>query len=220
MSASPRPDLPWRYRVVVVLARWLVRALGASWRVNEIGREGVDALRAEGTPFIFVIWHGELLPGLWAQRDERISVLISEHQDGEIIAQVAEGMGYAPSVRGSSSRGAARALLQLVRTLQGGTSVGVTPDGPRGPAKQLAGGAVLAAQRSGAPMIALRSHASSAWRFRSWDRFMVPKPFARVTLAYGPPTPVPPGDAAVLEASRVQLQQLMADVGRQAGDAD
>ncbi|MBI3790400.1 MAG: lysophospholipid acyltransferase family protein [Gemmatimonadetes bacterium] len=214
-----REPLPWKLRVGVALGRWLVRLLGATWRVRVIDREAHDALRQARTPFIFSIWHGELLPCLWAHRAQGIAVLISEHRDGEIIAQVAEGLGYAPSVRGSSSRGAARALLTVVRTLGSGVTVGFTPDGPRGPAQRAAPGAIAAAQRAQAPIIPLRAHASSAWRLRSWDRFMIPKPFARVTFAYGAPLMVAPG-AAALEAGPALLEAVMAEIGRKADHAD
>ena len=221
MSAAPeRPQLPWKIRAGIVLGRWFVQALALTWRVRVVGRDGLDGLRRSKTPFVFVLWHGEMLPCLMAHRHEGIAILISEHQDGEIIARIAEGLGYAPSVRGSSTRGAARALLQLVRTLGDGRDVGVTPDGPRGPAKQLAPGALAAAQRAKAPLIALRAHAASAWRFRSWDRFLVPKPFARVTIAYGPVTDVPAGDPAVLEEARRAFGEVMAETGRRAGDVD
>ena len=220
MSATLRPPLRRALRVAIVVGRWLARLLAATWRVRVLGREGLDALRVAKTPLVIVIWHGELLPCLLAHRNEGIAVLISEHQDGEIIARIAEAMGYAPSVRGSSSRGAARALLRLVRTLEGGVDVGITPDGPRGPARMLAVGALAAAQRSGAPMVAIRAHASRAWRLRSWDRFMVPKPFAQVTLAYGTPTYVAAGDATALEAARVAFAGHMAETGRRAGDVD
>ena len=219
-TGRERSLLGWRVRAGIVLGRWLVQALAMTWRVRVVGREGLDGLRRSKTPFVFVLWHGEMLPCLMAHRNEGIAILISEHQDGEIIARIAEGLGYAPSVRGSSTRGAARALLQLVRTLEAGRDVGVTPDGPRGPAKQLAPGALAAAQRAKAPLVALRAHAEWAWRFRSWDRFMVPKPFARVTIAYGPVTYVPAGDAAVSEHARDAFAGVMAEAGRRAGDVD
>ncbi len=220
MSETPRPRLAFKVRAAIWAGRWLIRLLASTWRVTVTGREGLDALRAVKTPVIIVIWHGEMLPSLWSHRGEGIAVLISEHKDGEIIAQIAEGLGYAPSVRGSSSRGAARALLRLVRTLEEGGDVGITPDGPRGPAKEMAVGAVAAAQRAQAPLVAVRAQASSAWRLASWDRFMIPKPFARVRLAYGAPVIPPQGDAAVLEAARADFARVMVDAGQVAGHVD
>ena len=116
-------------------------------------------------------------------------VLISEHGDGEIAARAAESMGYR-TIRGSSRRGAERALLSLAREVEGGSHVAVTPDGPRGPAESFAPGALIAAQRSGAPIVLLRAVVDRAWRLNSWDRFIIPKPFARVTIYVGEPMSV------------------------------
>jgi len=182
MSERERVVLPFKVRAAIWGGRWLIRALASTWRVRVVGREGFEALRRAKTPLIIVIWHGEMLPSLWAHRGEGIAVLISEHKDGEIIAQIAEGLGYAPSVRGSSSRGAARALLQLVRTLESGVDVGITPDGPRGPRYELKAGSIIVARRTKAPMLLIGAEFESAWQLRSWDRFVIPKPFSRVRM--------------------------------------
>jgi lysophospholipid acyltransferase (LPLAT)-like uncharacterized protein len=117
--------------------------------------------------------------------------MISEHRDGEIIARVAQGLGL-ELVRGSSSRGAARALLAACRMIESGWNVAITPDGPRGPNHSVAPGAAIIAQRSGAPLLPVACVASRAWRLSSWDGFMIPKPFARVTVAYSDLIRVPP----------------------------
>jgi lysophospholipid acyltransferase (LPLAT)-like uncharacterized protein len=127
-----------------------------------------------------------MLPLLWQHRSHGVAILISEHGDGEIIARVAEALGYR-SVRGSSSRGAERALLGMIREVKEGSEVAITPDGPRGPAQHFAPGAAIIAQRSGAPLLPLTAFADRAWRLKSWDRFLIPKPFARVVVTYGEP---------------------------------
>jgi lysophospholipid acyltransferase (LPLAT)-like uncharacterized protein len=115
-----------------------------------------------------------------------VAILISEHRDGEVIAQVVEQFGLR-TLRGSTSRGAARALRSLARTLEAGTPVAVTPDGPRGPLHSYAPGGIIAAQRAGAPVVSIGVEASRAWRLKSWDRFMIPKPFSTVVIAYSDP---------------------------------
>jgi lysophospholipid acyltransferase (LPLAT)-like uncharacterized protein len=172
----------------------LVRVLGRTWRIRVSHDEDVRRLRAAGTPIVFIIWHGQLLPLLYQHRDERVAVLISEHADGEIIARVATRLGY-QTVRGSTSRGAARALLGLARVVGEGHDLAITPDGPRGPAKSLAPGAVIVAQRTGAPLIAAAVSVSRAWRLKSWDQFVIPKPFARLHFAYSDPATVTAGQA-------------------------
>lgn len=149
----------------------------------------VAELRRQGQAIVFSLWHGELFPLLWVHRDEGVSVLISEHRDGEIIARVAERVGFA-TVRGSTSRGGGRALLGLTRVLKEGRDIAITPDGPRGPAHRYAPGALIAAQRAGAPIVPVAIHIDRALRFDSWDSFAVPWPFARLTVAYGAPTRV------------------------------
>lgn len=170
-----------------------MRALGWTWRFRTRNAEVVAKLRAAGQPIVFAAWHGEMLPQIYFHRGQGVSVLISEHGDGELIARVAARYGFR-TVRGSTSRGAARAILALVRELEDGHDLAITPDGPRGPARSFAPGTLLVAQRGKAPIVPAVVHASAAWRLRSWDRFMIPKPFARVTIAYGDPLHVVAAD--------------------------
>jgi lysophospholipid acyltransferase (LPLAT)-like uncharacterized protein len=165
---------------------WLVRLLSSTWRIRRRRAEIFDSVFTRREAAVFTIWHEQILPMLVAHKNCGVAVLISEHGDGEIIARMAERFGFL-TVRGSSSRGASRALLELSHALEEGRSVAVTPDGPRGPSRSFAPGALIAAQRAGVPVIPIGMTVSRAWRLRSWDRFVVPKPFARVTIAYGDP---------------------------------
>jgi lysophospholipid acyltransferase (LPLAT)-like uncharacterized protein len=113
------------------------------------------------------------------------------------------------TIHGSSRRGAERALLSLAREVEGGAHVAVTPDGPRGPAESFAPGALIAAQRSGAPIVLLRAVADRAWRLRSWDRFMIPKPFARVTIYVSEPATVDATSLRAAAAEAPRFQELM-----------
>jgi lysophospholipid acyltransferase (LPLAT)-like uncharacterized protein len=201
-------SLPWRSRLALLGGRAFLRLLGASWRFSVINGEHVDSLRKSGRPFIFALWHGHLLPLLWYHRDEGVMVLISEHRDGELVAQAAKSLGYG-LIRGSSTRGADRALISLVRELEAGHEIAITPDGPRGPAQKFAAGALVAAQRSDSFILPVAMSASRSWRLRSWDRFMVPKPFARVTVAYGPPTKVEATSARAAAEEAPRFEQLL-----------
>jgi lysophospholipid acyltransferase (LPLAT)-like uncharacterized protein len=179
-----------RARWLSLLASWIIRALGVTWRVRMIDAGPVDRMRHDGQPVALLLWHGQLLPLLYVMRFQSIATLISTHKDGELIAQVARRLGC-KLIRGSSSRGADRALLGLVRALRDGDTVAVTPDGPRGPDRTFAPGALVAAHRANAPFVAFGVHASRAWHMNSWDRFMIPKPFARLTIVFDAPTKVP-----------------------------
>jgi lysophospholipid acyltransferase (LPLAT)-like uncharacterized protein len=183
----------------------LFRALASTWRLRVINAEPHRAVRAAGQPVIYTFWHGTMLPLLWQHRKERVAILISEHGDGEIIARIAHSLGY-HSVRGSTSRGGERAILGTVRELESGRDVAFTPDGPRGPRESFAPGALVVSQRTGAPLVLITVDAPSAWRLTSWDRFLIPKPFARVTIAYEDPMHVEAPNARAA-ASQAPLWQ-------------
>jgi lysophospholipid acyltransferase (LPLAT)-like uncharacterized protein len=197
-------------RVLLVLGRGLLQAIGATWRFRVVNGERVKTLRRSGRGFIFALWHGHLLPLLWYHRGEGVKVLISEHRDGELVARTAESLGYG-LIRGSTTRGASRALVSLVRELEAGEEIAITPDGPRGPAETFAPGALVAAQRCDSYILPVAISASRAWRMNSWDRFMIPKPFARITIAYGEPSKVLAADARGAAGEAPRFERLMTD---------
>jgi lysophospholipid acyltransferase (LPLAT)-like uncharacterized protein len=200
----------WKLWLIVALGTLLIRALASTWRLRITNDDYYRPLRARQQPFIFAFWHGHMLPLLWIHRNEGVPIVISSHRDGEIIAQIAERLGYR-SIRGSSSRNAARALIGMVRELEGGAEVAVTPDGPRGPARKFASGALVAAQRSGAPIMGIGVAASRAWRLKSWDRFMIPKPFSIVRVVYAVPTPVTASSPREAESEAPKFEALIDD---------
>lgn len=185
MSAA-EGESGWRVALIARLGTFFLRALAMTWRVRVINGDVVRTLRDRRESFIHILWHGQLLPLTWTHRNRQISVMVSEHSDGEILARVMHALGCR-TIRGSTSRGAARALLGACRELESGFDLAITPDGPRGPARSVAPGAVIIAQRTGAAMVPVAASANRAWHLRSWDRFIIPKPFARVTVAYGDP---------------------------------
>jgi lysophospholipid acyltransferase (LPLAT)-like uncharacterized protein len=195
---------------------WAVRALAATWRFRTVHDEELRALCAAHEPVIFAHWHGQMLPLLYHHRGEGVTVLISEHADGEIIARAAMRLGYR-TVRGSTSRGAARALLGLVRAVRAGSDLAITPDGPRGPAHTVAPGTLIVAQRSGAPIVPVAIAVSSAWRLASWDAFVIPKPFARITVSYGKAIYIEQPDVRDALAESGRVASGLADAERAAG---
>ena len=197
-----------RIRWMVRVGTALIRLLGMTWRMRPVNDEDLVARRASGERVIFTLWHGELLPLLWHHRGEGIAVVISEHRDGEIIARIAERLGYT-TVRGSTSRGGGRALIGLMRAIEAGHDGAVTPDGPRGPAHVFAPGAAIASQRTGAPLAMIRATATRAWRLKSWDRFLVPKPFATVRVIYGPLVSVDAGSPREAAEQAPRLQAVL-----------
>lgn len=198
----------WKLALTVRFGSVIIRALALTWRYRITNAAPWRELRLRRQPFIFAFWHGTMLPLLWTHRDEGVPVVISEHRDGEIIARIVEKFGFR-TIRGSSSRGAARALIAIVRELERGGEVAVTPDGPRGPARRFASGALVAAQRVGVPIVGVGVVASSAWRLNSWDRFMIPKPFSRVQIAYTVPTTVAASSAREAEGEAPRFESLL-----------
>lgn len=166
--------------------RIVLHLLAATWRIDVVGGEHLAATRRAGRGFVFALWHRTLLPLLWWHRRQGITLLVSRHADGELLARSAARLGYR-LVRGSSTRGGAVALRALMRALDGGAAVAVTPDGPRGPVRVVKPGVLDAARRVRVPILPVAAGASSAWELGSWDRLVIPRPFARVRIAYGPP---------------------------------
>ncbi len=161
----------------------LVRLLARSWRVRLEGN-------MPSGPCIIAFWHGEMLPVLATFGPLHSVVLVSPSNDGKVLQQLLRDWGHT-IVEGSSSRGGKQALEQLV-ALAPQNIILITPDGPRGPAHVAKPGAVITAQRSGVPIIHVRVRATPIITFsRSWDRFQVPLPFARITLHLSEPVHVP-----------------------------
>ncbi len=205
MSTDRKRNL--KFETAGVLGAGLVGALFMTTRVERIGTENYRHFRREGKPVIFVFWHGQLLPLVHCHRREGIVVLVSEHDDGEYITRVIERNGFG-TVRGSSRRGASKGLKGLVRAARAGNDLALTPDGPRGPVGVFKPGALAAAQLTGLPIVPLAVGASSGWRFRSWDGFLVPKPLSRVWLEYLPARFVR------RDADRAELARISTEIGR------
>jgi lysophospholipid acyltransferase (LPLAT)-like uncharacterized protein len=182
----------WKLWVTGILGQGLVSGLFATTRWTEVGHHHLDALRSKGQRVVFVFWHGEMLPLIQRHRHEDIVCLVSQHGDGEYVTQILHRKGFG-TARGSSTRGGSKGLRELLRAARDGHDLAVTPDGPKGPARVFKPGALVAAQLTGLPMLPLAVSASSAWRTRSWDGFMVPRPFARIRIVYGAPVWVPRG---------------------------
>jgi lysophospholipid acyltransferase (LPLAT)-like uncharacterized protein len=214
-----------RDRVLLALAGGigplLLRTLYASLRFQIVGAEHQESTWQAGKPVVFVTWHGRLLPLLYLYRGRGLVMLVSQHRDGEYLTRLGSGLGY-DAVRGSSTRGGFEALRELVRKIRRGRSLAITPDGPQGPREELKPGALQAARITGAPVIPVMAGCQRAWWVEGWDRFMIPKPFAQVSVAIGPPRRIPRTCTLheLAEHAReleTEMQSLKAVVDAQAG---
>jgi lysophospholipid acyltransferase (LPLAT)-like uncharacterized protein len=183
------------------LASWLIRGLGATWRVSS---EGTNPMTGSPDPHLGAIWHRDGLIAAWWFRDLGITIPVSRSGDGDLVTPIVVSLGYSEPPRGSSSRGGAAALRGLVRHIRGGATAAILVDGPRGPAQESKIGIISLARLTGTPITSVSFGVSSALRFDSWDRTVLPLPFARVVARFGEPFAVPqnasPEDEETLRA--------------------
>ena len=195
--------------LITAAATPLIRALGATYRWRIDGLEHYESIVASGKQPIFAFWHGRILPATLFWKDRGIVVITSQNFDGEWIAGIIRRFGYG-TARGSTSRGGARALVQLRRDLADGKPAAFTIDGPRGPARVAQAGAVFLAGATSQPLLPFHIEANRFWTANSWDRTQVPKPFSTVAVAIGAPIHVADTSEATIEGKRVELERVLA----------
>src|SRR3989440_1433541 len=187
-------------KLISVVGYRLVALLGSTFRWKSDGVDHYDRVVRSGRQPIMAFWHGRILSATYYFRRRGIVVITSENFDGEWIAGIIERFGYG-TARGSTSRGARRALLQLTRDMAAGHPAAFTIDGPRGPARVAQPGAVWLAGATGNPLLPFHIEADRFWSARSWDRTQVPQPFATVAIAIGAPIVVPDTNDDVVEGN-------------------
>jgi len=191
------------------LTALILAAIGVTLRFETIAEPGVTPATPPARG-IFCFWHRCTLPAGWYFRKFRCSILISQSFDGELIARTLGLLGYG-SVRGSSSRGGAAGLMALRDVLAQGDPVVFTADGPRGPIYETKIGPVKLAEMTGETIGSFYLLPQRAWTIRSWDRFLIPRPFSRVVVSWSRPVapPLPDADPATLEAKRRELNAAL-----------
>lgn len=197
------------YNIAVPMVWGLLRLISRTWRFKKINPE-----RAQDRPAIYAIYHGDLVVG--AQElphfGKKLEVLTSRSRDGWLVTRYVHLFKRA-TIRGGSSKGAESALRQMARRLKQGYAVIIPIDGPRGPEGDPKIGVIAIASQTGAPIIPCAVRAQKVWRFKSWDRMMVAKPFAEVELYWGEPLYVPGGvERDVLESERLRLKSILAEM--------
>jgi len=195
---------------------WLWNVLCRSLRLEVYGDEHLEETEKRHGAIVFCSWHYEMLPTLYHHRHCGGATFTSEHGDAEMVARAVRRLGYTP-VRGSTTHGGIRALLDLVQVLRSGRGLGLTPDGPRGPRCVAQVGVVILSQRSGCPIVPMGFASRWFWQFRSWDRMRIPKPCSMAVICYGEPILVPPRiTAAEAEVWREQAEEAITRVSRRA----
>jgi lysophospholipid acyltransferase (LPLAT)-like uncharacterized protein len=202
----------WRARWLIAFGYWLLQVWARTLRYKV--QDHADVVHKPVTKnFIGCLWHNRLLilpfilnrftPGRHG------AALISASRDGDLLTDAIRRFGF-DVIRGSSSRMGATALLQLTEVLASGGDVVITPDGPRGPVYELGPGLVFLAQKTGAPVLPINLEYSSCWRFKSWDRFILPRPFSQVRVTFDRPHQVRATSTdSEFELERQRLQDRM-----------
>lgn len=196
---------------VPAIAPHVVRGLMSTCTTRVLGRDVKEKVVDGNGGFVGVVWHKNFLFALDFFRGRKIVVMVSRSKDGELVARALHRLGYR-TVRGSSSRGGPQALAELTDLVRSGWGSAIVADGPRGPAQQAKIGCVLAGRNSGAPLIPWGCHAEPNIMAKNWDRTVIPKPFARITVAFGDPIFVPAGaDRQTCESMRDLVDRRMAE---------
>lgn len=199
----------------------LVGPLSSTYRIRVWNMKTEDSLKRDGKGIIYTFWHNRLLPLVAYYRrfylsrfpNGKVDVLVSKSKDGEMAALMLHRFGFG-TIRGSSSRGGREALLEMVEKVKRGGDVGIIPDGPKGPRYVAKGGAVALAKATGAPILPVGVSAKPVKVFNSWDRFMLPLPFAHVGILFGEPIYVAKEEE--IEASRIRFEEALMDITKEA----
>lgn len=204
------PQTSWYARSVTTTAVsvlvWGLRLLYKTLRPVYLQQQYAQSAWHGGTPVVLAFWHGRMLYFLPHYHRQRFTMLVSQSKDGEFVSRVLQRFGV-DVTRGSSSRGGTQALRMLVRKLRSGYHAALTPDGPRGPRYGVQPGVVAVAKQTGAAIVPVTYSAQWQTTLRSWDAFMIPWPFSRVAVVYGPPIYVPASATpALVQAKRQEVE--------------
>jgi lysophospholipid acyltransferase (LPLAT)-like uncharacterized protein len=208
------PQLKWSRRIqipIIAAAVYsVIRTLGPTLRPEVLGWQHAERTHASGKRCIFAFWHRVIIPVAWWARDRGIVVMNTTAFDGQWTRKVIEWLGFG-TAQGSSSRGGLRGLAVMAKRLGEGRDCGFTIDGPRGPRYIAKPGPVMLARKTGCPVVVFHIGVDRATTFeKTWDHFLLPKPFARTVMLFAPPIYVPT-DASVadLEAKHAEMQRAL-----------
>lgn len=220
-SVEPTPSTAGQV-ITAALARGLIRGLGGSLRLDELGTEHLEAARSASPSghVVFAFWHGRQFPLVYDWRRRGVAILTSLSRDGTFQSMILGGLGY-HIVRGSTSRGAVRGLVGMIRTVREGRDSAFAVDGPRGPYHVVRPGVLYLAAKTGNPIVPITSAVRRARVFdRAWDRYILPLPFTSGVIAYGPAISAPTStEADHLDDLGSRLGEQLEQLTRQAEDS-
>jgi len=189
-----------KYFLVGVLGSIVIRFLFSTMSIKEIPDGYSQNLERQGKHAIYAFWHAHMLLPAYVGRQRNVKVLISQHRDGEYIAQIVQKLGYSVA-RGSTTRGGAKALLKMIKKIK----------------EESISLAILLGQKTQYPIIPVMIYLAKYWELPSWDRFCIPKPFSKARIFYGNPIMVPPKlEKSDVEEYRVSLERALVKLGNEA----
>jgi hypothetical protein len=202
--------------IIPYVGLFAVRLISLTYRITVINPEIEESIFDRGEVPIYISWHQRFFPGItFFARRHRISIMISQSKDGDYISKIVRILGWTP-VRGSSTRGGREALEELKRRAQEGCTIGHIVDGPKGPFGMVKPGLLAIAQHSGMPILPAIVSSEKRWTFKSWDKFMVPKPFSRVIMRFDRETYIPDGIGSdEFERLRFSIQNRLYELYRE-----
>jgi hypothetical protein len=206
------PDLPWSRRIqipIIAAAVYaVIRTLGPTLRYEVLGWRHAERVYATEKQCIWAFWHRVIIPVVWWYRNHGVVVMNTTAFDGQWTRKVIEWLGYG-TAQGSSSRGGLRGLAVMARRLQEGVDCAFTIDGPRGPRYVAKPGPVMLARKTGCPIMVFHIGVERGKTFeKTWDHFLMPKPFSRTLMLFAPPIYVPKdADAGMIEAKQAEMQR-------------
>jgi hypothetical protein len=199
-----------------ILGSLIIRLLIGTMRIIERPDNYPERIIRQGENIIFAFWHSFMLVPAYTARNLGIKIMISQHTDGEYITRVVERLGFT-TIRGSTTRGGAKALLKMIKDSKEGTVLAITPDGPKGPRFIVQPGIIYLSQKTGFPIIPASLGLTSYWELPSWDKFRIPKPFSKAALICGEPIHIPPKlNKSEVEEYRILLEKRLKEMNIEA----
>lgn len=208
LSAYPVKDR-FAIRLADLAFYLLIRAIGITLRYETSGWENFESIGAAGKVPIYAFWHDRIFAGTYFFRNRGIVVITSQSKDGEYIARFIKRLGYG-AIRGSSTRGGSKALVEMIRQMRRGLPMAFSVDGPKGPRYKAKPGAVLLAKKTGNPIMPFNVECRRYFSINSWDRLQIPRPFTRVRVVIAKPIFVgDEADEAEIRAKLCEVQNAL-----------
>ena len=205
-----------KYFLFSLIGRWIFQIIFSLNKVSVKGEKNLLKLIKSGDPLMLCVWHGRLLfPSWYTRHHTTLHIISSRHPDSEILARILKHWGYG-LIRGSTNKGGASVIREMTKIFKKGGMIAVTNDGPKGPARIAKSGSINLAIKNNVKIITVTGSASKFWQMKSWDRFMLPKPFGKIQIVVSDPMDI----TKIPSTSKGEVKFLSAFIDYYQDDAD